>query len=121
MVAGCPLCGGKAVPKETPKAAAQPLAWKEGTTHLHPPATPPEISISGKSWISYSFNGTFLILGAFLLRKNSAFRSNFLHYASQITLVPPLPLLLFPFSFFPFTFYLFAGAIRVALISVLKS
>jgi hypothetical protein len=55
-----------------------------------------------------------LILGAFLLRKNSAFRSNLLRYASQITLVPPLPLLIF-------TFYLLAGAIRVALIFVLNS
>jgi hypothetical protein len=60
-----------------------------------------------------------LILDTFLLRKNSAFHSNLLRYASQITLVPPLPLLIV--SFLPFPFYLFAGAIRVALIFVLKS
>jgi hypothetical protein len=40
------------------------------------------IPISEKSWIWYSFNSAFLILGAFLLRKNSAFRSNLLRYAS---------------------------------------
>jgi hypothetical protein len=67
------------------------------------------------------FGLLFRFLGAFLLRKNSASHSNLLCYASQITLVPPLPLLIAHFSFFPFTFYLFAGAIRVALIFVLKS
>jgi hypothetical protein len=84
----------------------------------------------------------FLILGAFLLRKNSASRSNLLRYASQIPLQslafglpPPVPppvrppslliahssFLIPHFSFLPFPFYLFAVAIRVALIFVLKS
>jgi hypothetical protein len=34
----------------------------------------------------HSFNGAFLILDTFLLRKNSDSRSNLLRYASQITL-----------------------------------
>jgi hypothetical protein len=55
-----------------------------------------------------------LILGAFLLCKNSASRSNLLRYASQITLVPLLPLLIDIFLYLlPFTFYLFAVDIRV--------